>query len=63
MSNLKKIKEESFIKLNEKLNLLELIKLKSDLFGKNGLISSQFKRIGSIALRMKEKICFRSECY
>ena len=48
MSDLKKIKDEFLIKLNQKLNLLEINKIKSDLFGKNGLISSQFKKIGSI---------------
>ena len=48
MPDLKKIKDDFLSKLNEKLNLLELNKIKSDLFGKNGLISSQFKNIGSI---------------
>ena len=48
MSDLKKIKEEFFLKLKEKLNLTEINQIKSDLFGKNGLISSQFKKIGTI---------------
>ena len=48
MSDLKKIKDEFISKLEEKLNLSELNKIKSELFGKNGLISSQFKLIGSI---------------
>ena len=48
MSDLKKIKDEFVSKLEEKLNLSELNKIKSELFGKNGLISSQFKLIGSI---------------
>ena len=55
MSDLKKIKEEFLSKLNEKLNLIELNKIKSDLFGKNGLISSQFKKIGSIAETERKK--------
>ena len=49
MSDLKKIKDEFIIKLKGKLNLLEINQIKSDLFGKNGLVSSQFKKIGSIA--------------
>ena len=48
MSDLKKIKDEFFSKLEKKLNLSEINEIKSDLFGKNGLVSSQFKKIGSI---------------
>jgi len=48
MSDLKKIKEEFTKKIEEKLNLSEINVIKSNLFGKNGLISSQFKKIGSI---------------
>ena len=48
MSDLKKIKEEFTLKLKEKLNLIEINQIKSDLFGKNGLVSSQFKKIGAI---------------
>ena len=55
MSDLKKIKDEYFSKLNGKLNLLELNKIKSELFGKNGLVSSQFKKIGSIAENERKK--------
>ena len=55
MSNLKKIKDEFLTKLNEKLNLSEINEIKSNLFGKNGLISSQFKKIGSIAESERKK--------
>ena len=55
MSDLKKIKDEFSLKLKDKLNLLEINKIKSDLFGKNGLISSQFKKIGSIAESERKK--------
>jgi phenylalanyl-tRNA synthetase alpha chain len=48
MSDLKKIKNEFLLKLKNKLNLSEINQIKSDLFGKNGLVSSQFKRIGTI---------------
>ena len=49
MSDLKKIKDDFLLKLKQRLNLSEINKIKSDLFGKNGLISSQFKKIGTIA--------------
>ncbi len=49
MSDLKKIREEFISKLNRKLNLSEINHIKSDLFGKNGLVSSQFKKIGTMA--------------
>ena len=49
MSDLKKIKDEFFIKLKKNINLSEINQIKSDLFGKNGLISSQFKKIGTIS--------------
>ncbi len=55
MSDLKKIKDEFLIKLNEKLDLSEINEIKSNLFGKNGLISSQFKKIGSIAVNERKK--------
>jgi phenylalanyl-tRNA synthetase alpha chain len=48
MSDLKKIKDEYLSKLKRQLNLSEINEIKSNLFGKNGLISSQFKKIGSI---------------
>ena len=55
MSDLKKIKDEFHNKLRQKIDLSEINKIKSDLFGKNGLISSQFKKIGSIAEDGKKK--------
>ena len=55
MPDLKKIKDDFLSKLSEKLNLLELNKIKSDLFGKNGLISSQFKKIGTISESERKK--------
>ena len=55
MSDLKKIKDEFLIKLNGKLNLSEINEIKSNLFGKNGLISSQFKKIGSVAENERKK--------
>ena len=55
MSDLKKIKDEFISKLKGKLNLSEINQIKSDLFGKNGLVSSQFKKIGTIAETEKKK--------
>ena len=55
MSDLKKIKDEFILKLKGKLDLSEIIQIKSDLFGKNGLVSSQFKRIGTIADSERKK--------
>ena len=55
MSDLKKIKDEYLFKLKEKLNLSEINEIKSNLFGKNGLVSSQFKRIGSINENERKK--------
>ena len=55
MTDLKKIKDEFLPKLKEKLNLSEINEIKSTLFGKNGLISSQFKKIGSIAENERKK--------
>ncbi|WP_440930594.1 phenylalanine--tRNA ligase subunit alpha [Candidatus Pelagibacter sp.] len=48
MSDLKNIHEEYTSKLNENLSSDQINQIKSDLFGKNGLISSQFKILGSL---------------
>ena len=55
MSDLKKIKDEYLSKLKRQLNLSEINEIKSNLFGKNGLVSSQFKRIGSIDENERKK--------
>ncbi len=55
MTDLKKIKDEFFSKLREKLDISEINQIKSDLFGKNGLISTQFKKIGTIAASERKK--------
>ena len=48
MSDLKNIQNDYSAKLNSNLSLEEINQIKTELFGKNGLISSQFKNIGSI---------------
>ena len=45
MSDIKKIKDEYLLKLNNNLDLNEINQIKTDLFGKNGLITSQFKNL------------------
>ena len=55
MSNLRKIKEEFLAKLNEKLSLSEINHIKTELFGKNGLVSSEFKKIGTIPEQERKK--------
>ena len=55
MSDLKKMKDEFLSKLRGKLDLSEINQIKSDLFGKNGLISLQFKKIGTIADSERKK--------
>ena len=49
MSDIKKIKDEYLLKLNENLDLNQINQIKTDLFGKNGLVSSQFKQLRKIA--------------
>jgi len=55
MSDLKKIRDEFISKLEGKLDLSEINQIKSDLFGKNGLVSSQFKKIGTIVEAERKK--------
>ena len=55
MSDLKKIRDEFISKLEGKLDLSEINQIKSDLFGKNGLVSSQFKKIGTIVDSERKK--------
>ena len=63
MSDLKKIKNEFLSKLNKKLNLSEINQIKADLFGKNGLVSIQFKKIGTLPDSEKKKNCYRFKYY
>ena len=48
MSELKKIKDELLSKFKDKLDLSEINQIKTDLFGKSGKITLQFKKIGTI---------------
>jgi len=57
MSDIKKIKDEYLSKLNSKIDINQVNQIKTELFGKNGLISSQFKNIGAVAEAERKKIC------
>ena len=55
MSDLKKIKDEFHSKLQKKLSLSEINQIKTNLFGKNGLVSLQFKKIGTLTESERKK--------
>ena len=59
MSDIKKIKDEYLLKLSEDLDVNQINEIKTVLFGKNGLVSSQFKRLGKIPEDERKK--FSSE--
>jgi phenylalanyl-tRNA synthetase alpha chain len=55
MSDIKKIKDEFILKLKENLELNQVNQIKTELFGKNGLISSEFKKLGKLAEEERKK--------
>ncbi len=55
MSDIKKIKDEYINKLQEDLNLDGVNQIKTDLFGKNGTISNEFKKLGSVNAEERKK--------
>ena len=55
MSDIKKIKDEFINKLNTDLNIETVNQIKSDLFGKNGKISTSFKNLGSLPADERKK--------
>ena len=55
MSDIKKIKEDYLSKLSGKLNLEEVNQIKTELFGKNGLVSNSFKKLGSMQSEDRKK--------
>ena len=55
MSDIIKIKEEYLNKLKNNLDLDTVNQLKSELFGKNGKISTEFKKMGSIPATDRKK--------
>ena len=55
MSEIKKIKEQYLSKLNEFLDQNKLNEIKTELLGKNGVISKKFKQLGSIPEEKRKK--------
>jgi phenylalanyl-tRNA synthetase alpha chain len=55
MSDIIKLKDEFLSKLKKNLDLNQVNQIKTDLFGKNGLISSQFKQLGKIPENERKK--------
>ena len=55
MSDIKKIKDEYLVKLKGDLNLEGVNHIKTELFGKNGVISNSFKKLGSIPSDERKK--------
>ena len=55
MSDIKKIKDDFLLKLKENLDLNQVNQIKTELFGKTGLISSQFKQLGKLAEEERKK--------
>jgi len=55
MTDLKKIREEFLSKLKSKLDFNQIGQLKTDLFGKNGLITNKFKKIATISESERKK--------
>ena len=55
MSDIIKIKEEYLVKLKDNLDLNSVNQLKSELFGKSGKISNEFKKMGSVPVNERKK--------
>ena len=55
MSDIIKIKDDFLLKLKENLDLNQVNQIKTDLFGKNGLISSEFKKLSAVAENERKK--------
>ena len=55
MSDIIKIKEEYLNKLKDNLDLNAVNQLKSELFGKKGIISKEFKKMDSISPEDRKK--------
>ena len=55
MSEIEKIKNQFFSKLEEAKDLdLKINQIKSELFGKNGIISNQFKILSTKVMKIKK---------
>ena len=55
MSDIKKIRDEYLIKLDNNLDIQSVNQIKTELFGKNGQISNSFKKLGSLPDEERKK--------
>ena len=55
MSDIKKIKDEYLNKLDKDQNIESINKIKTELFGKNGIVSNEFKKLGSVSQEERKK--------
>ena len=54
MSDIIKIKDKYIDQLNRGNNLDTVNNIKSELFGKNGIISNEFKKLGSVSVEERK---------
>ena len=55
MSDIKKIKDEYLNKLDKNQNIESINQIKTELFGKNGIVSNEFKKLGSVSQEERKK--------
>ena len=56
MSDFEKLRDELKLKLSEAKNSQEVDIIRTNIFGKNGLINSEFKKLGSLSPDDKKKV-------
>ena len=56
MSDIKKIKDDYIDKLNTENNIDKINNIKSELFGKNGIISNEFKKLGLVSVEERKEL-------
>ena len=61
MSDFAKLKDELKDKLTKAQNSKEVDVIRTEIFGKNGLINSEFKKLGSLTEEEKKKGSFRNK--
>ena len=59
MSDILKLKEEYLKKISENISLENINQIKSELFGKNGKITNEFKKISNISADEKKILHLR----
>ena len=61
MSDIKKIKDEFINKLKEDLDLNSVNQIKTDLFGKNGKVSNEFKKLGAKVAKSPKELAEQTD--